>query len=346
MRRLAAGLLCVLLAGAVIAIGRPIPLPAHPATCSLNDAARIIPARGLAYLGPPWLPEYLLVSRKPESVIEISAPVRIGLVRSVANRLYPDVARTPDATFGSAYLVNVEDLLRRRPVVALQAPFAGRLLALGLCAVPIGAKYGTDAAIAEQTQIYATLAASPERGPKLVWKFNSDLDVLARDLAGLPEANRPRVLSMGIARYGAISAQAGLHPASAFMARAGGLNALINVPARGIRLDAERVFKLDPDAVFLGQALAGTTPSPGELRRLPLGRLRAVSEGRVYALPPEWTMMDSVVATPSYERWMAERLHPGMPGSSRNSLSQAYQADVGVVLPDAWLDYALAEPRR
>lgn len=57
-------------------------------------------------------------------------------------------------------------------------------------------------------------------------------------------------------------------------------------------------------------------------------------------------MMDSVVATPSYERWMAERLHPGMPGSSRNSLSQAYQADVGVVLPDAWLDYALAEPRR
>ena len=58
-------------------------------------------------------------------------------------------------------------------------------------------------------------------------------------------------------------------------------------------------------------------------------------------------MMDSVVATPSYERWMAERLHPGLPGgSAREALRHAYADEVGVVLPEPWLDDALSEARR
>ena len=53
------------------------------------------------------------------------------------------------------------------------------------------------------------------------------------------------------------------------------------------------------------------------------------------------------MTTPAYERWMAERLHPGLPGgSARDVLRRAYEEDIGVELPESWLDYALAEPRR
>ena len=347
MRRLAAGLLCGLLLGMLAAVARPDPRPRHHAACTLADAARTVAARGLAFIGPPWLAEYLLVSRKPGSVVEISAPVRIGLRSSLASRLYPDVAHVPDATFGGAYLVNVEDLLRRRPAVALQAGFADRLLALGLCAVPLGAKYGTDAGIAEHTQTYAALAGTPEHGSRLFERFQAAMDALARDLAASGDGRRaPRVLVMGMSPHGAIFAQGGRHPATAFIARAGGVNALLDVRSLGVRLDTERLFALDPDAVFLVQALAGDTPSPEALRSSRLGRLRAVAAGRVFALPTEWTMMDSVVATPSYERWMAERLHPDLPGSARESLRRAYADEVGVVLPEPWLDDALSEARR
>ncbi len=346
MRRLAAALLCALLAAALAAVARTPPVPARPWACSLAEAADVVAARGLAFIGPPWLSEYLLVSRQPGSVVEMSAPVRIGFVRSLASRLYPDVAHVPNATFGSAYLVNVEDLLRRAPAVAVQAIFADRLLAHGLCAVPIGANYGTDAGIAGHAKLYSTIAGSPERGPSLLSRFEGDMGALAHDLAALPGGHAPRVLVMGIARHGAISAQGGRHPATAFIARAGGVNALLDVRSLGVRLDTERLFALDPDAVFLVQALAGDTPSPEALRSSRMGRLRAVAAGRVFALPTEWTMMDSVVATPSYERWMAERLHPGMPGNARESLRRAYADEVGVVLPESWLDDALSEARR
>ena len=346
MRRLAAALLSALLVGGAVAVSRPSALPAHPAPCSLTDAASVVAARGLAFIGPPWLAEYLLVSRRPESVVEISAPVRIDLTHSVADRLYPSVAHAPDATFGSAYMVNVEDLLRRSPAVAVQANFADRLLSFGLCAVPIGARSGTDAALAEQTQTCATLAGSPERGLRLLQRFAEEMAALARDLPASSAGPPPRVLNMGVAGYGAISAQGGRHPSTTFIARAGGVNALLSWQTFGVRLDVERLFALDPDVIFLVQGLVGTTPGPEALRRSRLGQLRAVAEGRVFALPPEWTMMNSVVTTPSYERWMAERLHPGMPGSARDDLRRAYEDDLGVTLPEPWLDDALAEARR
>ena len=347
MRWLAAALLSALLAGALSAIARPDARPKHPAACSLADAADTVASRGLAFIGPPWLAEYLLVSRWPESVVEMSAPVRIGFERSLASRLYPEVAQVPNATFGSAYLVNVEDLLRRRPAVALQFMFAGRLRAFGLCAVPLGMNFGTDAGIAEHARVYAALVGTPERGARLLDQYQVALSVLARDLSTLPKNQVPRVLIMGMSRYGAIFAQGGLHPMSGFIARAGGVNALLDRKSLGVRLDAERLFALDPDDVFLGQALAGQTPSPEALRHSRLGKLRAIAEGHAFALPLEWTIGDSVVTTPAYERWMAERLHPGLPGdSARDALRRAYEDDLGLVLPEVWLNDALAEARR
>ena len=303
----------------------------------------MVAAHGLAFVGPPWLAEYLLVSQRPDTVVEISGPVRLALDRSIANRLYPGVGHVPNATFGHGYFVKIEDLLSRSSAVALQTVFVDRVRAYGLCAVPLGAKYGTDAAIDEDTQTYAALAKSSERAARLWSRFQYELGVLAQDVSAAPQGQPPRVVVMSILPYGRIVAEGGLHPATTFIARAGGVNALAGWRSRGVRLDAERLYALDPDYAFFVQLLGSSGPTA--IRASRLGKLRAIAEGRSFTLPADWTLMNSVVATPSYERWMAEHLHPGIAGSARASLRRAYKEDLGVDLPEAWVEGALSEER-
>ena len=332
----------LLLAGFAWAALRGAPAPAAMDRCAPDKIASVVRSAGLVFVGPPWLAEYLLVGQAPDSVVGMSNPVRIGLRRSLASRIDPAVLDRPDMTVSNAYQVNAENLLRRGVVVVIQAPFADRLAATGLCTAPVGRIYATPAAIAQQTRLYAGLVGDPGRADRLLRYYQARMDALAADLSSLHAPPVPRVAIIGMSKYGQIFAEAGRHPASGFMAAAGGVNALKDVPTLGARLDAERLLKLDPDSIFLVQALAGETPSPDALRHTPLGALRAVREGRVYAMPPTWTALDSVVETPSYERWMAERLHPGLNGSARESLKDAYAADLGVELPDRWVDAALA----
>ena len=333
----------LLLAGFAGAVVRRAPAPAAPGQCAPDKIAAVVQSAGLVYVGPPWLAEYLLGGRAPDTVVGMSNPVRIGLRRSLANRIDPAVLDRPDMTVGNAYQVNPESLLRRGGVVAIQAPFTNRLAATGLCTAPVGKIYSTPAGIAQQTRLYAGLVGDPARADRLLGHFHADMDALAADLFAL-HAPAPRVAIIGMSKYGQIFGEAGRHPASGFMASAGGINALKDIASLGVRLDAERMLMLDPDSIFLVQALAGETPSPEALRHTPLGDLRAVREGRVYAMPPTWTLMDSVVETPSYERWMAERLHPGLSGSARESLKHAYAADLGMDLPDRWVNSAFAAP--
>ncbi len=347
MRRSALTLWFLLLAGVLDATARPGPVLQHSLACNLTDAADTVAKHGLAFIGPPWVTEYLLVSRKPNSLIGISTPVRLALRRSLANRLYPDVTRLPNVTFGSSYRANVETLLRHGPAVIVQSVFADRLLSLGLCTVPFGTAFGTSAAIADHTRMFAAIAGSPAHAGVLIQRFDAAMAGVAGDLAAVPLTRPPRVLVISIMRYGMIIAEGGLHPATEFIARAGGVNALLDQKSRGVHLDAEHLLALDPDDLFIVENLGDHIPDLSALRASRVGHLRAIATGHVYALPPDWTLINSVVATPAYERWMAERLHPGLPGdSARDALRRAYEEDVGIVLPGSWLDYALAEPRQ
>jgi iron complex transport system substrate-binding protein len=113
-------------------------------------------------------------------------------------------------------------------------------------------------------------------------------------IPGVPEAERPRVLYLGLASGARSSGGAafvwGTDTTESWMIEhvLGARNAYRGAGAR-VLLNAEQILALDPDVIFLPTS-AGYHP-PRELAEASyfreLQRLRAVRAGRVYALP--WT---------------------------------------------------------
>jgi len=116
-------------------------------------------------------------------------------------------------------------------------------------------------------------------------------------IPGVPEAERPRVLYLGLASGARSSGGAafvwGTDTTESWMIERvlGARNAYRGLGAR-VLLNAEQILALDPDVIFLPTS-AGYHP-PRELAEAPyfrdLQRLRAVRERRVYALP--WSPMN------------------------------------------------------
>ena len=111
-------------------------------------------------------------------------------------------------------------------------------------------------------------------------------------ISGVPETAKPRVLYLGLASGARSSGGAafvwGTDTTESWMIERvlGARNAYRGAGAR-VLLNAEQILALDPDVIFLPTS-AGYHP-PRELAEAPyfreLQRLRAVREGRVYALP-------------------------------------------------------------
>jgi len=225
--------------------------------------------------------------------------------------LHPWLADLPCAACqGDA--INYETMAAARADVAI--------LRAGDCTLgtdPAGVARSADVVAAAGTPVVVLRSPADYRGEGLgtlrgeievlgrLFEREAEAGALADELAGaesmirarvadVPEAERPRVLYLGLASRARASGGAafvwGTDTTESWMIeRVLGARNAYRGPGARVLLNAEQILALDPDVIFLPTS-AGYHP-PLELAEAPyfreLQRLRAVRSGRVYPLP--WT---------------------------------------------------------
>ncbi|MCU0250704.1 MAG: ABC transporter substrate-binding protein [Vicinamibacterales bacterium] len=250
-----------------------------------------------------------------------SYPARDGRTFTVADgmgtmrALHPWIAGLPCASRTSGEAINYETIAAAGPQVVI--------MRVGDCTVGTAADaVARTAGVFEGMGIPVVVLRSPAdfRGQGLetlqreievlgrLFQKEGEAAALAAELAttetmiqsrvqGVAAASRPRVLYLGLASGARASGGAayvwGADTAESWMIeRMIGARNAYQGPGARVLLNAEQILALDPDVIFLPTA-AGYHP-PQELADAPyfrdLQRLRAVRDGRVYALP--WSPMN------------------------------------------------------
>jgi iron complex transport system substrate-binding protein len=240
-----------------------------------------------------------------EVLVEILPPGRLVAVTRFADekgtsnilgRVPPDVARFPRA--------DLERLVALAPdlVVVSQYTDADFLRQIEKSGIRWHRMEGLESLDGFRASILSLGRVVGEDGAAraLAAQYDARLAALGRLLGG---AKRPRVL------YWASPYTAGAHSAiGAIIEGAGGENVGRTLGLEGIApLGGERAFLADPDVVLVGESF----DSVDSLRQHPLlGKLRAVKEGHVVAMPGELLVTLSQHAALSCW-YLASRLHPG-----------------------------------
>ncbi len=196
-------------------------------------------------------------------------------------------------------------------------PRVATLAAVGIPVAHLGLespeRYGED------VRLLGRLLGNPARAEEVAAYFGDRLTTVRAGLAGLAEAEKPRVLlAMAMPRGGKVAVQV---PARAWMqsqlvSLAGGRPVWLDqaAPTSGWTIvNLEQIASWDPDAILVvlwhsldpGEALAGLRADPH------WASLRAVKTGRLHAFPADlygWDTPDPRWALGL--EWTAKRLHP------------------------------------
>ena len=216
---------------------------------------------------------------------------------NILGRVPPSVARFPRA--------DLEPLVAIKPdlVVVSQFTVADVLRQIEQSGIRWHRIEGLESLVGIREAILSLGRAVGEEAAAraLAAQYDARLAGLDRLLKG---AKRPRVL------YWANPYTAGANSTiGAIIEGAGGENVGRTIGIDGIApLGGERAFLADPDVVLVGAAFE----SVDALRQHPLlGKLRAVKEGRVVAMPGELLVTLSQYAAPACW-YLASKLHPGL----------------------------------
>ncbi len=245
-----------------------------------------------------------------EMLFLLVPPARVVCVSSFADdREVSNVAGRYPATI-PRLVARTEPVIATRPDLIVAAPWNDRAFLAGLAAL------GVPSVTIEPAEDFpgierALLALGRVLGPEAEAKareqaaaMDARLAALDRALAAVPEAKRPRVLSLShlvVAGSGTT--------VDALIRRAGGINAAAAAGVEGHRkLATEQILALDPDVLLLGQGL--DTDAAAVLSAYPLlEATRAAKSGRVILLPPKLLTTVTPYLVEGAEQ-LARKLHP------------------------------------
>ena len=170
--------------------------------------------------------------------------------------------------------------------------------ALGIPLIVLFAPRGADtSSIREEITVLGEVFGQREKALALVDYLEATEALIRRRTADIPEADKTRVLYLGLnpdirKKGGAGSVWGVSAPESHIIEGIANAKNAFRGQGSGIALSPEQIYALDPDAIVLPTA-NGYHP-PRELYEAPyystLNELRAVKEKRVYAMP--WTPMN------------------------------------------------------
>jgi iron complex transport system substrate-binding protein len=302
-----------------------------------------IPFRGAVSYAGIVMPNYLLVTQAPDSLINsASFGARSGLSNQLLSRIFPAYARhrgTLDFRSGTG---DIEQMLAVRPsAVLVWESLAEHFESFGLPAVSVR-NTQKESEILDCVRIYAELNGTPERAKTLIDSARKENAELARELGPLTDSQMPRVLALYLTADNKILGSFGAaHVANTFWAR-GGARSAFSASRDAMQLDAEKVLQLNPDVILLeGPA----SPTPAQFALDPRWvSLRAVHERRVYKQPRGLDgFMWNIVDNPLLSRWFAELLHPDrVKPELRAKMKESYERLMNYQASEADLDEALS----
>lgn len=229
--------------------------------------------------------------------------------------LHPWMADLPCASRTSGEAINYETIAAARPQVVILrvgdctigtspdvvARTAGVFETMGIPVVvvrsPADFRGQGTSTLRDEIDVLGRLFNNERAATALADDLTSDETMIHDRVRDVPTASQPRVLYLGLASGARGSGGAayvwGTDTAESWMIeRIIGARNAYRGPGARVLLNAEQILALDPDVIFLPTS-SGYHP-PRELAEAPyfrdLQRLRAVREGRVYALP--WSPMN------------------------------------------------------
>jgi iron complex transport system substrate-binding protein len=321
---------------------RPAAKPANSAGYVVIDANGVPvtisrDGRGTV-LSAPMLGEYLLTTSDPKSLLSFN---RFGVApksKAVLERIYPEL-RAKDTKLAAA--TNPEYLMLTNPSAVIPwGPATEALRATQLPVVDINTLRAPQWWF-DNVRIYGDLDGQPTRGAAMKENFYSAINNLLREVVSADIHSSVTMLeaspnSEGTLRNSAVSGRQ-----SEWLDLARGRNAL-QTDADGVRIDMERLYRLDPDVIVLSRVAALT---PAEYMNHPLWwPLKAARTKRIYKRPPGMVFTTSgIVEYPIYARWLAELLHPDqLQPELRQIMRASYQREIHYTMTDRDLDELLA----
>ncbi len=290
-----------------------------------------LPYRGSVIYSGIAMPDYLLVTQSPETLLDTFSFGGTRTSHSLLPKIYPQLSKVPVLVFERAQ--SIETMLLQKPSAVFTWTFeTSQLERFGLPA--LGLKTASEADALKRTAIYADALGKTQRGQDVVQSYGERFQALAAELRPEQITNKKRVLMLN--RNGGIISTPNGH---SMVWRRAGLREAYPFPAMRGTVNFETVLNIDPDILLLSGNL-----TPQEILSQPEWRLlRAVRNNSMYALLPgiagqAWNIVD----LPFYARWLAELAYPErLPSSLRCLMRETYRDELDYEASDADLDEAL-----
>lgn len=301
-----------------------------------------LPARveHLVAIPIPLASMIMAVDGGPQRLAGMNSASRADFEHGLLGRMYPQAQQVPSQVAGEGFVPNVEALAATGADLVFQWGDRGDdivrpISALGIPVITL--RYGDSALAAGWLRLVGAALGKPERGERLAQWFEARSQAIATRAAGIPAAQRPRVLYLQRTRSGLIAAGAGTSM-DGDIRLAGGSNVAAGIPGFA-PVDVEQLLVWDPQVVLLNNFEPGLAPAElyGDSR---LAGLAAVRERRVYSYPHGGFRWDPPSQeTPLALDWLASLFHPerAEPGL-RQRITEAYQLLYGYAMSPADLD--------
>ena len=285
---------------------------------------------------PPLITNFFLVTHQSSVLLGTSKSGLLVLRREVISQIFHDLADLPQATSNNAYVPNLELMLLMRPAVIIATAEIGQMNSVGLSVANLATTRGP----AEHARLYLDSVCEGERYPAELSRFDlarHNLRVALREAAD-PD-HKQRVMLLTIFNGSELITGGATSPLTTLIEEAGGANAG-GVHANVVRLNVEDLLSLDPDVLIIGEGVVASGISPRQIASDPrFQSLRAVAGRRIYRQPNMWSVPNSIVELPIYERWLAELLHPqNLDRRAREMVRDAYRFAAGIDLKDDQVD--------
>jgi iron complex transport system substrate-binding protein len=252
-----------------------------------------------------------------EILLSLTARERIIMVTSFAADARLSWISPLVAGMRTAPEVNVEELISLSPDLVVVADWsdAGKVAQLRSAGVPVyvaGSARGVEA-VAEKIRRLARVTGDEARGAAIVAEMRARLQAVARKVAAVPAARRPRILD-----YSSWGGAMGRGSTWDEVVRLAGLvNAAGPLAADSwgqVPLSREKLLELDPDILALPGWLYGKGNDPdrfaAEVASDPALRLlKAVRGGRVFRIPGPVQETSSQYIAAAVE-WLARSAYP------------------------------------
>ncbi|MBU6462317.1 MAG: ABC transporter substrate-binding protein [Bradyrhizobium sp.] len=288
---------------------------------------------------PPLITNFALVSHAANRVSGTSPAGLMVLRREILARIFPSLLDMPLMT-DSSYAPNLEMMLAARPAIIFASAQAAEMRRLGLNVADLAAHQGAE----PMARLFLKGIGKADWISGAIDEFHRRQASLDDELSTTcADDRKPRVLILGIYSGADLISGGALSPFNEIIAHAGGENALADMHVNVARLDPEALLTLDPDVLVFGEGVDAYGLSPSQIMKNPKFRpLHAIARKQIYQQPNMWSVPNSLVELPIYERWLAELLHPCLSKKTRKMVADAYRAASGQDLSEELIDIELS----